>query len=82
MSALVARVTQQWLTWCTASRSACVVLAFVSRSGGSGDGCRVLALVARVTEQATYMACGLGVGVDAGVAASDRVVGCRLRLLG
>ena len=82
MSALVARVMQQRLTWCTASRSACVVLAYVSQSGGSEDGCRVLAPVARVMKQGDLHGVCLGAGVDAGVAASNRVVGCQLRLLG
>ena len=80
MSALVARVTQQWLTWCTASRSACVVLAFVSRSGGSGDGCWASSPVAWAAEQAARLVRGLGAGVDARAAALVLGVGCRLRV--
>ena len=60
-------------------RGQCVGFLSVRRSGGSGDGCRVSAPVARAAEQAARLVRGLGVGVDAGVAASVLVVGCRLR---
>jgi hypothetical protein len=52
----------------------------VRRSGGSGDGCRVSAPVAWAAEQVARLVRGLGVGVDAGAAASVLVVGCRLQV--
>lgn len=53
---------------------------FVRRSGGSEDGCRVSAPVARAAEQAARLVRGLAVGVDAGAAAS--VFGCRVSATG